>query len=129
LAHDVRRTCAPGAILVGDAAGFLDPFTGQGVFLALTGAERAAAAILAVLREPGSDAFGAYARARDADMVWRRRLCGAVKLLIDVPPLARRAAGRLARSPETGARLVDALAGIVPPQRAFRPAVLGKLLA
>ena len=129
LAHDVRRPFAPGAILVGDAAGFLDPFTGQGVFLALTGAERAAAAILAELREPGGGAFDRYARAREADMVWRRRLCGAVKLLIDVPPLARRAAVRLARSPEAGASLVEALAGSVPPQRAFRPTVLGKLLA
>jgi 2-polyprenyl-6-methoxyphenol hydroxylase-like FAD-dependent oxidoreductase len=131
LAHDVRRPFAPGAILVGDAAGFLDPFTGQGVFLALTGAERAAEAVLAALRERAREAgaFGAYGRQRAADMLWRRRLCGAVKLLIDVPPLARRAASRLARFPEAGATLVDALAGAIPPQRAFRPAVLGRLLA
>jgi flavin-dependent dehydrogenase len=122
LSHDVRRPIAPGAILVGDAAGFLDPFTGQGVFLALTGAERAAAAIL-------GDAYDAYARVRAADLVWRRRLCATVKLLIDVPPLAHRVTARLARFPEAGATLLEALAGAIPPQRAFGPAILGRLLA
>ncbi len=122
LAHDVRRPIAPGALLVGDAAGFLDPFTGQGVFLALTGAERAAAAIV-------SGDHAEYARARAADLIWRRRLCATVKLLIDVPPLAHRATARLARFPAAGATLLDALAGTIPPQRAFRAAVLGRLLA
>ena len=122
LAHAVRRPIAPGAILVGDAAGFLDPFTGQGVFLALTGAERAAEAI-------AGGTYEAYARARAADLVWRRRLGATVKLLIDVPPLARRATARLTRFPEAGATLLEALAGTLPPQRAFRLAVLGKLLA
>ncbi len=122
LAHAVRRPVAPGAILVGDAAGFLDPFTGQGVFLALTGAEHAAEAVV-------SGAYDAYARARAADLVWRRRLGATVKLLIDVPPLAHRATDRLARFPAAAATLLEALAGTLPPQRAFRPAVLGKLLA
>jgi 2-polyprenyl-6-methoxyphenol hydroxylase-like FAD-dependent oxidoreductase len=131
LAHDVRRASAPGALLVGDAAGFLDPFTGQGVFLALTGAERAAEAILAALREPAREAaaFAAYARWRASDVAWRRRLCAAVALLVDVPPLARRAAVRLARFPDAATTLVDALAGAIPPGRAFRPSVLGRLLA
>ena len=130
LAHDVRRATAAGAILVGDAAGFVDPFTGQGVFLALTGAERAADAILVALGRPerSAAAFAAYARWRSDDVAWRRRLCATVTLLVDVPPLARRAALRLARFPEAATMLMEALAGAVPPQRAFRPGVLGRLL-
>jgi len=129
-AHEVRRAAAADAILIGDAAGFVDPFTGQGVFLALTGAERAADAILAALGRPSraGDAFAAYARWRADDVAWRRRLCATVALLIDVPPLARRAASRLARFPETATLLMEALAGAIPPQRAFRPGVLGRLL-
>ena len=131
LAHDVRRASVPGAILVGDAAGFLDPFTGQGVFLALAGAERAAEVILSALhaRDREADAFARYARWRANDLAWRRRLCRTVALLIDVPPLARRVAARLARFPEAGTALLEALAGAIPPQQAFRPGVLGRLLA
>ena len=131
LAHDVRRASAAGALLVGDAAGFLDPFTGQGIFLALTGAERAAAAIALALRRPADEraAFAEYARWREADLAWRRRLAKAVALLVDVPPLARRAATRLAKFPDVAATLIDALSGSIPPQRALRPAVLGRLLA
>ncbi len=130
LAHDVRRAEGSGAILIGDAAGFVDPFIGQGVFLALTGAERAAEAILAALARPdgAGQAFASYARWRADDAAWRRRLCAAVALLVDVPPLARRAARRVARFPEAAALLMEALAGAIPPQRAFRPGVLGRLL-
>ncbi|HEY0392992.1 MAG TPA: NAD(P)/FAD-dependent oxidoreductase [Candidatus Elarobacter sp.] len=131
LAHDVLGAEQAGALLVGDAAGFLDPFSGQGVFLALTGAERAAAALVTALREPAREraAFEEYARWRAGDLAWRRRLSKAIALLIDVPFLAERAANRLARFPGAGASLLDALSGIVPPQRAFRPAVLGRLIA
>ena len=130
LAHRVRSATAAGAILIGDAAGFVDPFTGQGVFLALTGAERAVVAILAALRDrsAAAAALDGYARWRAEDVAWRRRLCATVALLVDVPPLARRAALRLSRFPETAALLMEALAGAIPPQRAFRPGVLGRLL-
>jgi 2-polyprenyl-6-methoxyphenol hydroxylase-like FAD-dependent oxidoreductase len=130
LAHDVRRAAGSGAILIGDAAGFVDPFTGQGIFLALTGAERAADAILAALARPdrSARAFAAYARWRADDVAWRRRLCAAVALLVDVPPLARRAARRVGRFPDAAALLMEALAGAIPPQRAFRPSVLGRFV-
>jgi len=128
LAHDVRRAAVPGAVLVGDAAGFVDPFTGQGVFLALTGAEHAADAVLGALRG-AENALEAYARRQASEIAWRRRLCSAVALLVDVPPLARRASARLARFPDAAATLLDALAGAVPPQRALRPSVLARLIA
>ena len=38
----VKRAWAPGALLVGDAADFFDPFTGEGIFAALHGGELAA---------------------------------------------------------------------------------------
>jgi flavin-dependent dehydrogenase len=39
LAMRVRPVAGPGYALVGDAAGFFDPFTGEGIFRALRGAE------------------------------------------------------------------------------------------
>ena len=129
LAHDVVRAAVPGAVLVGDAAGFVDPFTGQGVFLALTGAERAAEAVVTALRGGERAAFDAYARWRAHELARRRRLASAVALLVDVPPLARRASARIAAFPEAAATLLDALAGTIPAQRALRAGVLGRLLA
>jgi menaquinone-9 beta-reductase len=130
LAHSVRAPIGRGVVLVGDAAGFLNPFTGQGVFLALTSAENAARAIVASAadRSREASAFAAYADERRTDFAARKRLSAAVGWLIDVPPLARRAAAKLARQPRLASTLVDALAGVRPPQSALTPTVLRKLL-
>ena len=56
----VTRRAGPGWFLVGDAAGFLDPFTGEGLHRALVSSELAARAISAAL---GNRADGADARA------------------------------------------------------------------
>ena len=60
---------APAPLLVGDAAGFYDPFTGEGITLALRTAELAAAAIAHGLRaRPGAaaaTALSGYERERD----------------------------------------------------------------
>ena len=47
LAHRVTRAHGPGFVLVGDACGFIDPLSGEGLHRALVSSELAAAAILA----------------------------------------------------------------------------------
>jgi flavin-dependent dehydrogenase len=130
LAHSVRAAVASGLVLIGDAAGFLNPFTGQGVFLALTSAEAAARAILASAGDSAREtaAFTAYASERGTDFAARKRLSAAIGWLIDVAPLARRATARLARRPNLADALVDALAGMRAPQSALTLDALGKLL-
>jgi flavin-dependent dehydrogenase len=130
LAHSVRAPIGNGVALIGDAAGFLNPFTGQGVFLALRTAEQVATAIVTGTRDRTREAsaLANYAENRTSDFAARKRLSAAVGWLIDVPPLARRAAAKIARSPRVARTLIDALAGIRPPQTALTPAVLGKLV-
>ena len=130
LVHDVRAPVADGCVLVGDAAGFLNPFTGQGVFLALSSAEHAATAILvgANDRTRAGRALADYAEFRSADFSARRRVSGLVGALIDVPPLARRAAGRLSRSPQLATMFVETLAGVRAPRSVLAPAVLRALV-
>src|ERR1700679_368948 len=50
--YDSTRMGGPGWILVGDAFAFLDPVFSSGVFLAMSGAEQAAAVVDAALRTP-----------------------------------------------------------------------------
>ncbi len=130
LAFEVSRAAARGALLIGDAAGFLNPFTGQGVYLALRSARDAAAAIAGALGLSGREdaLFAAYAERRSADFRVRRRLTTMVGLLVDVPVLARRAGDRLRRHPDLGHTLLGALAGTVAPERALAPALVGRLL-
>ena len=64
LAVDARAAGVPGLLLAGDAAGFVDPMTGDGLRFAMRGAELAADAALAALVDPGSDAAGRLAEAR-----------------------------------------------------------------
>jgi flavin-dependent dehydrogenase len=63
LAVDVSRQQIDGLLLAGDAAGFLDPMTGDGLRFAIQGGELAAAAALDVLQRGWN---GAHARLADA---------------------------------------------------------------
>ena len=61
------RVIAPGALLVGDAADFFDPATGDGIYCALRGAELVAETAAAALSQPGPvtvDRLAEYRRMR-----------------------------------------------------------------
>jgi flavin-dependent dehydrogenase len=69
----ISRTPPPGLLLAGDAAGFIDPMTGDGLRFALRGAEMAAHAALRALEHgwTGVHASLGRDRAREFGMKWR----------------------------------------------------------
>jgi flavin-dependent dehydrogenase len=123
-----RRPVAPGggALLVGDAADFFDPFTGQGIYSALRGAELAAAAMLDTLATGAS--LRAYARARRHEFTGKWLLERLIALGVGWPALAEGVVGRLARRPDLADLLVRATGNCVPARRVLAPGVLARLL-
>jgi flavin-dependent dehydrogenase len=73
LATDAKAAGTPGLLLAGDAAGFIDPMTGDGLRFAFRGAELAAAAALRVLEDGWKEAHVRLAmdRAREFGPKWR----------------------------------------------------------
>jgi flavin-dependent dehydrogenase len=87
LAIDTRVPGRAGLLLLGDAAGFIDPMTGDGIRLALTSAEVAAATASAVLNgavQPCS-AYVSYATALRARVGWKRTFNRAMRGLVSSP--------------------------------------------
>ncbi len=118
LAHRVAPPRVGGVVLVGDAAGFYDPFTGEGIFTALRSAELVAETIARALRsdDVSVGALAAYEQARRDAFRGKERVTRALQLVIGHRRLANLACRALARRPA----VLDALLGVfgdyVPPR-------------
>src|SRR5690606_34200483 len=89
----VHRTVFPGAVLVGDAAGYYDPFTGQGVHQAIASEMLLARAIL-----EGAP-LERYEHERRAMMRSARLVQRGIELVLSRPKLAGHAVRRIGRAP------------------------------
>jgi flavin-dependent dehydrogenase len=124
------RVTADGAALVGDAADFFDPFTGEGIYSALRGAELLAETAIPALARPGplrrAD-LAPYRRAR------RRAFAGkwAVERLIGYgmlfPRLFDRAVARLERR-GLAHTLIGVTGDFVPARAVLNPSFLARML-
>jgi geranylgeranyl reductase family protein len=123
IGHRVSDVAGPGWLLVGDAAGFVDPFTGEGIHRALRSA-RAAAAAIGTGAEPGS----AYRRERRAAFAAKSALSWLVQGFLAVPPLLEHALARLDDRPGAGLRLGSALGDLRPATDALAPRALLEVL-
>jgi flavin-dependent dehydrogenase len=87
MAVDAHAAGEPGLLLAGDAAGFIDPMTGDGLHFALAGAELAAAVALDVLagRTPVDSAHLDLAAKRTAAFSAKWRFNRALRLLVSSP--------------------------------------------
>ena len=85
LAVDVPVAGAPGLLLAGDAAGFVDPITGDGMGFAVRGAELAAAAALDMLATGASDGHLMLARRRADAFRWKWRFNRTLRHVVGSP--------------------------------------------
>lgn len=121
-----ERIVAPGALLVGDATGYFDPLTGQGIFRALATARLAARAVLGSLGSPGREA-AALRRYRDE----ARRLTSAgrrvqkwVDAAVTRPAVIDRLARLLARRRGLASLLFDVTGDRLDPGTLLDPGAL-----
>jgi len=113
LSSSARRYSAQNVLLAGDSAGFIDPFTGQGVYLALYASQLATRAITQRLSGYASEAgaWRQYESGLRAELRRRKRLSAMVSLLVRVPALAKRAAAFTQHRPRVFRPLLDAVTG------------------
>ncbi|MDP9025635.1 MAG: NAD(P)/FAD-dependent oxidoreductase [Candidatus Eremiobacteraeota bacterium] len=116
LAHKTGAFTSPRVLLVGDAVKFVNPFTGQGMYIALAGARLAAQAIAQAL---GGNAdriasWRGYARELGALILDRERAAGLVGHILENTFASRRAARALKKRPEDFRPIVDAVSGKSP---------------
>jgi len=118
LAYRARRTAAPGALLIGDAAGFYDPFTGEGVFHALQSAERAAGCIVRILRSgrPAAPLLARFDRDQRRTLAARERLGAALQAILRRPAIANGAARFLRYRPPLADLLMGVIGDLLPPR-------------
>jgi len=127
IGHRVTRRSGPGWLLVGDAAGFLDPFTGEGLHRALISAELAAIAVDGFLRaEPG--ALDRYERAMRARFATKDVVSLVVQAFLARPRLFAYAARRLASRDDMRETMGRVMGDLVPASRALDPRYLAALL-
>lgn len=84
LAVDARDAGRPGLLLAGDAAGFIDPMTGDGLRFALRGGELAAEAALRELSS-GAPAFADLRQARAREFAGKWRVNRVLRSLVASP--------------------------------------------
>ena len=123
LGHRVAHRAGDGWLLIGDAAGFLDPLTGEGLHRALISAELAAEVVDAHLRG-GTRGLQPYARAMDDRFATKDFVTLAIQGVLARPALFRHVSRRLARDPALRERMGLVIGDLVPASRALRPGFL-----
>ncbi|HEY4734623.1 MAG TPA: FAD-dependent oxidoreductase [Gemmatimonadaceae bacterium] len=125
-----RRGWAPGAAVVGDAADFFDPFTGEGIYAALRGGELLAPYLLDALRRPVSDEsriLKGYDAARKREFGGKWKLERIVGMSIAHPYFMNNAAKVLSRRKDLADLLIGVAGDFIPPKVVLTPRFLFNL--
>lgn len=132
-ASSARKAWTRGAALVGDAADFFDPFTGEGIYAALRGGELAAPFIAESVRfgkrvKSADASLRAYERARRAEFAGKWKVEKLVGTAVAFPALINRAATVLSRRRDMADIFVGVVGDFVPAREVLRPGYLMNLM-
>ncbi len=130
----IRAAVSRGAALVGDAAGYYDPFTGQGIYHAMAAAEQLALAVGPAFTAGGprpaalDRGLRRYARAKRRLTRPVRRVQRGVEWVLSRPRLANRVLARLSAAPTAMDRLVAVTGDLRRPASLLSPAVVSSFM-
>jgi flavin-dependent dehydrogenase len=135
-ASRARKAFAPGAVLVGDAADFFDPFTGEGIYAALKGGEIAAPFIRDAIQSialrnnnRAIESLAAYDSVRRQTFGGKWRVEKTIGAAVAFPSLMNLGARILRRDSEYSDLLVGVTGDFVPASELIKPQRLMRLAA
>jgi menaquinone-9 beta-reductase len=126
----VRRCSGERFLLVGDAGGYYDPFTGEGIYRALRSAQLAAEVAAASLASQDLSAASLvqYDHILRSEFRGKRAVESIIQTAVQVPPLANHIAGVLKRKAGMADTIVAVTGDYLPSSAVLRPGFLLRLL-
>ena len=127
-----KRPWVPGAALVGDAADFFDPFTGEGIYSAMRGSEFLTEIIAPALKTGSAheldSALARYEQVRRSEFGGKWKIERLVASVISAPRICNRIALTLERHREMADLLVGVAGDFVPAREVLRPGYMMNFL-
>jgi len=116
LSYSVKKPKCGGLLLVGDATGFIDPFTGEGIYLSLRSSQLAVGVIKNAFDRAdfSSRQLQSYDLIRRKEFFKKNLLSKVLQLLIYKPSLCNRVVESLASQKELSSLLVGVIGDYIP---------------
>ena len=126
-----RRVTAPGGLLVGDAADFYDPVTGDGIYSALRGAELVAESMIPGLANGEAipaESFRTYRQLRRRAFAGKWMMERITRGLMHFPSIFDRTVDRLGRSQDMAHTAIGVAGGFVPLREMLNPGFIARVI-
>lgn len=128
LANRVARRSGPGFLLVGDACGFIDPISGEGLHRALVSAALGAEAAVSALQNVRGPALAYYDRRLRKRFGRKDVISWMLQAFLARPEVLDYAVRRLGDRDLLRSTFASVMADLEPPERALGPRFLASLL-